>query len=80
MGRTPKPLYIVMDPEIVAWEEVQILGDQGHSIVRPDSTALEWGKVDLILSSKAWRMDTAHRKYLPLAIAAGRAHRYPKEK
>ena len=82
MGKTPKPLTILCHPDIAAWDEIEALGKQGHAIVLTEGEAkfTESGEVDLILHPCAWRMDPAHRKYLPLAIAAGRAHRYPKEK
>lgn len=75
MGKSPKPLTILAHPDIVAWEEVQKLSDQGH-VIRVDPL----DGVDLILHPAAWRMDTQHRKYVPLSIAAGRKRRYPKEK
>ena len=80
MGKTPKPLTILCHPDIAAWEEMQGLADQGHRLVSTESGLVELGgdKPDLILHPCAWRMDAAHRKYLALAIAAGRKKRYPK--
>ena len=83
MGKSPKPLTILCHPDIAAWEEVVKLAEQGHTvIVNSGQFVTEVGTFtpDLILDPYAWRMDTQHRKYLPLAIAAGRAKRYPKER
>lgn len=83
MGRTPKPLTILCHPDIAAWEEVQVLAQQGHQIVVPFDLKIAnvpFESLDLILGPHCWRMDTPHRKYLSLAITAGRRYRYPKEK
>lgn len=76
MGKSPKPLRIVTTAEIAAWPEVEKLKSQGFEIVVAGEGQLD----DLVLAPTAWRMDPAHRKYLPLAVAAGRKKRYPKEK
>lgn len=62
----PRRLSILTD---LAWEELD-----GHEVEVTDLS-----KYDLILSSRAWLMDDAHRKYLPLALAEARRRRYPKE-
>ena len=83
MGKSQKPLTILCHPDIAAWEEVQKLAEQGHRVLATTSwfeNGIDDEGPDLILHPLAWRMDTQHRKYLPLAIAAGRAKRYPKEK
>lgn len=84
MGKAPKRITILVHPEIAAWEEVQKLSDQGHTIYSTTGDLSDLSpedlRPDLILHPNAWRMDAAHRKYLPLAVAAGRAKRYPKEK
>ena len=76
MGKTPKPLRIVVDSTIATWDEFAALKAQGHEIIVTGENQL----ADLVLAPTAWRMDTQHRKYLTLAIAAGRKLRYPKEK
>ena len=78
MGKSPKPLTILCHPDIAAWDEVLKLSDQGHRIIAGESVASLLKEVDLVLAPTAWRMDPAHRKYLSLAIAAGRKKRYPK--
>lgn len=78
MGRSPKPLTICVHPDMVSWPEIKELSDKGHTIITgffPDVV-----QPDLILAPEAWRMTNQHRKYLPLAIAAARKIRYPKEK
>ena len=75
MGKTPKPLRITVDPSIANWEELQALREQGHQIV-----VNPLDQEDVILGPTCWLMDEQHRKYLPLALAAARARRYPKEK
>lgn len=75
MGKSPKTLRFVIDPSLADWEEWEKLRAQGHEVV----VAGEGQLADLTLAPTAWRMDSAHRKYLPLAIAAGRKKRYPKE-
>lgn len=84
MGKSPKTLTILCHPDLALWLEIQKLSEQGHSIVLGPKVITGDPSVvaepDLILHPHAWRMDHAHRKYLSLAIAAGRAKRYPKEK
>ena len=82
MGKSPKTLTILCHPDLALWPEVQKLSEQGHAIVLGPLARVgdENIEPDLILHPHAWRMDHAHRKYLSLAIAAGRAKRYPKEK
>lgn len=82
MGRYPKPLTILCHPDIAAWAEVQKLAEQGHRVIATSSwfeDGMDAEEPDLILHPLAWRMDTQHRKYLPLAVAAARKKRYPKE-
>ena len=76
MGKSPKPLRIVVDATLATWDEFEKLKTQGHEIVVAGEDQL----ADLVLAPTAWRMDAGHRKYLSLAIAAGRKRRYPKEK
>ena len=81
MGRTPKPLRILVDPDIASWGEFAALREQGHTIVSgtepSHSGGPDWN--DLVLGPTCWHMTPKHRKYLPLAIAAARKQRYPKE-
>ena len=80
MGRTPKPLRIIVRLPLQDWSEIQALKEQGHEVVLQldDPYRSEW-VADLILGPTCWFMDDAHRKYLDLAIKSARARRYPKE-
>ncbi len=79
MGRTPKPLCIIVLAPCNGWEEIRAYVEQGHEIIAfPDIT--DWEKADLILSDRAWFMDEAHRKYLDLAVSEARRRRYPPTK
>ena len=84
MGRSSKPLSILLHPELESWPEFQDLKAQGHGVVTAQDLHLAnvvLGEMDLILGPTCWRMDPQHRKYLPQAIAAARKVRYPpKEK
>ncbi len=62
----PKRLAILTDLD---WPEFE-----GHEITKAD-----WSGYDLVIGSKAWLMDDAHRKYVKDAIAEARRRRYPKE-
>ena len=73
MGRSQKPLSIDVDDEIYAWPEIQALIAQGHQI-----RVIHDDEFDLLLSTRAHRMNEDLRKYLPLALAEARRVRYPK--
>ena len=83
MGRSPKPLSILLHPDLEGWLEFADLKAQGHTVVTVQDLHIAnvvLGEMDLILGPTCWRMDTQHRNYLPQAIAAARKARYPKEK
>jgi len=82
MGKTSKPLTIVAIGDVALWEELEKLEKQGHTVVRADPTAIMTTaieKADIILGPNCWRMDPAHRDYLPLAIKEARMLRYSHE-
>ncbi len=79
MGRSPKPLYLVVDDPLFDWGEWREREAQGYTILRLSDPAVDWGKVDVFFSPRAWLMDDAHRKYVKDAIAEARRRRYPKE-
>lgn len=74
MGKTPKPLRILVDQAIATWPEIEALKAKGHEVEVVD---LGW---DLVLGGACWRMNQALRRYLDVAVAAARKQRYPKEK
>ena len=83
MGKSQKPLTLLVSQDIWEWQEVKDLAAQGHVIATPQDLKLgnvTWEELDLILDPRAWRMDEQHRKYLALAIAQARKLRYQKEK
>ena len=84
MGKTSKPLSILAIG--LDWPELASLQAQGHDVsysprdVHPDEQAIgPPANYDVVLGPTCWRMDEAHRKYLPLVLAAARKRRYPKE-
>jgi len=72
MGRTPKPLNILVI-NLPDWDEFKELSEQGHAISHQEAA---W---DVVIGPTCWLMDQDHRKYLDLAIKSARARRYPKE-
>ena len=82
MGKTPKPLVILVHPDLAEWPEWSDLAAQGHTIERTwsDLNDREMAEADLILAPTAHRMDENLRKYLPLAIQAARSRRYGPKK
>jgi hypothetical protein len=75
MGTTKKPLTIIVHPSLEATPEVAELAAKGHSLSLMDAATAE---ADLIISPTGWRMTGDLVKYLPLAVDAARAARYPK--
>ena len=73
MGKTPKPLSILVIPPLDQWEEIKTLRNQGHTIAdMPEVLA----RFDLILGPACHRMTEDERKYLSLAIDEGRRRKY----
>jgi hypothetical protein len=93
VGTTPKKLMIVAFSPVAQWPEIEAYEKQGHSVIRISDfqdagTEQDWkaqvdslcqliATADVILGPTCWRMDEAHRKYLPLAIESARHARYP---
>ena len=76
MGKSPKPLKILVHPPMLDWPDIVALADQGHEIdTHPGTRSLhEW---DIILGPNCWRMDDKLRPFLTLAIKEARARAYP---
>ena len=74
MGKTSKPLTLLVHPSMLAWEEIQALQAQGHTIVDAKDSAL----YDAILLPNAWRMMLELRPYLDLVIKEARKAKYGK--
>jgi len=70
VGKTSKPLVIVVSKHIAhwpIWEEKRL---QGHTIV-------ELEEADLFIGPECWYMDNQHEKYAQLAMDSARARAYP---
>jgi hypothetical protein len=83
MGKSPKPLVILALGGVEDWPEWEPLRAQGHQvIVAYDVERLAHYKLsdlDLIVGPMCWHLTDKHKKYLPDAIKAARAQKYPKE-
>lgn len=83
MGKTRKPLTILVHPSLAKWEEVRVLQAQGHRVLgltpedpteSPDASPAPSGGhplsgIDLVLGPTCWRMNPDLRDYFDLAIA-----------
>ena len=73
MGKTTKPLKILVDEALFECPEVQELIARGHSI--------EWfapGEIDLILGPIMWRMNSQLIPWLSLAVKEAQHKKYSK--
>ena len=77
MGKTSRPLYVVVGGEIADWDEWQVLREKNNTVVILGSPEVDWTKVDVVFSPRAWRMDSSLRVYLDMAITGARKARYP---
>ena len=82
MGRTPKPLSVLIHPSLETLAAIQELREKGHwvttSPARPDGSACSPWEFDVILSPSAWRMTIELAKYLPMMLKEVRSEKYPK--
>jgi hypothetical protein len=86
MGKTPKPLRILVHPALAEWPEWATLISQGHQIlwfdeidtwVRGGGDPVKLEEFDLIIAPNSWHMTELHKDYLDLAIKSARSLRYP---
>ena len=66
MGRTSRPVRILVHPDLMEWEEIKALQAQGH-MIEPLQVHLEQDleiEADLILGPTCWSMDDSLRPYL----------------
>src|SRR3990172_5429320 len=68
MGKTPRPLIILVHPDVDS-PTFDELREQGHTVHRMGETVHFY---DLILGTNCWQMNRDLHKYLPLAIRAAR--------
>ena len=80
MGKTPKPLTILVHPGLMEWAEIEALQEQGHRITGMDGDVGDNRDYDMILAPNAWRMTEDLRPYLDLAVKAARKAKYGKDK
>lgn len=80
MGKTSKPVWILVEDGLLTLGAYQYIRDQGHRI-QPLSTATteDLTRADAIHSPRAWRMTPELVKYLPAAVKATRGAVYPKK-
>ena len=76
MGKTPKPLTILVHPSLRHTPEIEALVAKGHDIA--EGCPLE--TYDLVFGPNCWRMLPELLPYLDLAIKGARGVRYPKGK
>lgn len=82
MGKTPKPLTILVHPSLANSPEILELAAKGHEIHTEPSMSMiaqHWQDYDLVLGPTCWRMDASMLAYLDLAIKGARTVKYPKK-
>ena len=78
MGRTPKPLRILVHPSLMPWPEMDALKEQGHEVVVGGGELTSfWVGFDPIFAPTAWLMTENHKKYLDVALKEARKRKYP---
>ena len=94
MARTPKPLSVLVHPDLWDTPQVQELIEKGHEVVafnRHDDLVYSDGQghegvqmsleaYDLILSPQAWRIIPSLTKHIGEAVKAARSKKYPTKK
>ena len=76
MGKTSKPLHILISDQLEGHPEIQALVEKGHDVV-VDRDHVSY---DLVMGPNCWRMPTHLLKYLDIAIAGARKIRYAENK
>lgn len=81
MGRTPKPLTLLVDPSLEMLEGFQQLRDKGHWITsapvsREGNPCSVW-EFDAVVGPTSWRMTRDLMKYLDPMLKGLRASKYP---
>ena len=85
MGKTPKPLNILVHPSLLPWPEMDALKEQGHTVHTMDSgDSMFSAKViaglcgyDILFAPNAWYMTKDHKTYLKVAMVLARKLKYP---
>lgn len=80
MGKTPKPLSLLVHPDLYPWPELDKMAEQGHTIDRMGSeTKLIW-EYNIIFGGNAWWMVEELKKHLPTAVKRARELQYGQAK
>lgn len=82
MGKTQKPLTILVHPSLGDAPEIVTLAEKGHTICVGYSPAglATMEMFDIILGPNCWRITPELLPYLDLAIKGARGVKYPKGK
>ena len=84
MGKSPKPLNILVHPDLLPWPELEALREQGHTVdvMADGGTTLSFNLAgyNIIFSRTAWYMTDAHKPYLSHAVKTARLVKYPRKK
>ena len=71
MGKTSKPLSILVEHSLGKTKEIEDLKEKGHNIV-----TVQEHQYDLVLGPHCWRMTHELLPYLETAIKRARVERY----
>lgn len=80
MGRTPKPLTILLtETEMLHWGRFQELQSQGHIVVTIDDLLSNrlMTTPDLVMGAKAHYLAPGMEKLVDIALKGARSLRYP---
>ena len=82
MGRTPKPVYMVVEDPLFSRPEFTALSEQGHTVLRFGDPAVEWDKAEVIIGPRCWRMmdDMVREQWITLLLKEARAAQPPRTK
>ena len=74
MGKTSKPLTLLVDSRIKDWPELQALEAQGHALHWYEHEG--WDEYDIVLGPTCHRMSEHERPWLDEAIKEARRLKY----
>lgn len=81
MGRTSKPLWIVVSDSLIRMDPFPELEAKGHRLTALSSaTGDDCLEADIVFGPNCWRMLPELAKYTEAAIKAARAVAYPTKK
>lgn len=73
MGKTTKPLVILVHESLINLPEIQELSEKGHTVKVFEADP----QPDILLGPTCWRMTHALKKYVKMAVDEARKVRYP---